>query len=502
MGNHSVELWTRTEGQNRSLLVGVILFPLILLIGKLLNFDFKIISMASTALLMAFWWMTSALPLAATSLLPLILFPLFGILKGKETAMVYMNYIIFLFLGGFLIALAMEKWKLHRRMALTIISFFGGKPSRMIWGFMAATAFLSMWISNTATAIMMVSIAMAIIKGMEKDNIDQNDLNQFSVALLLSIAYSASIGGLATLVGTPPNLAFVRIYAQTFPSTNEISFGNWMLFALPLAITLFIILAFILTKILFKVDHLQGADDEVIKSERENLPPMSYEEKWIAAIFSLTAILWIFRKPLAIGQLTIPGWSSLLPYPELIDDATVAITMAMILFMIPAKNKNYKENILDVRIFKDVPWGTLLLFGGGFALAKGFKVSGLSEAIGALFNGSQINSPGYLLVAITGGITFLTELTSNTATTEMILPILGAVATAISVHPLYLMVPATLAASCAFMLPVATPPNAIIFGSGKIRVAQMVRVGLWLNLISIIVISIFVYFYMPLVLIN
>ena len=456
--------------------------------------------MAATALLMAFWWMTNALPLAITSLLPIVLYPLLGILKGKDTSTVYMNYIIFLFLGGFMIALAMERWNLHRRLALAIIGFFGGKPSRMIWGFMSATAFLSMWISNTATSIMMVSIGIAIIKGMEKEDISTKDLNEFSVAMLLSIAYSASLGGVATLVGTPPNLAFTRIYQQLFPQAAEITFGSWMFFSLPMVFILFIIFAFLLTKVFFKVDRLQGLDSSVITKERSNLPPMSYEEKWITAIFSLTAFLWIFRKTLVIGSLKIPGWSSLLPYPGLIDDGTVAVSMALILFMVPARSKDSKVNILDVTVIKEIPWGTLLLFGGGFALAKGFKVSGLAAAIGSIFQGIEVESPLFLIASVTGVIAFLTELTSNTATTEMILPILGSVSEAIKVNPLYLMVSATLAASCAFMLPVATPPNAIIFGSGRVKVSQMAKVGIWLNLVAIMIISLFVYFYMPLVL--
>jgi sodium-dependent dicarboxylate transporter 2/3/5 len=391
----------------------------------------------------------------------------------------------------------MEKWNLHKRIALNIISWFGEKPSYMIWGFMIATAFLSMWISNTATAIMMVAIVISILKNLEQQSSDPLALQSFATAILLGIAYSASIGGMATLVGTPPNLVFSQIYQQLFPGLPPIAFGNWMIFALPLTILLLITFALLLTKVFYKVDSLQGLNQHIIAKEKQALPPMSYEEKIISIIFTLTAFLWMFRKPLTIGQLTIPGWSELLHTPKSIDDGTVAMAMALLLFMIPAKNKEKRCAILDDHVLPKVPWGTLLLFGGGFALAMGFKSSGLSTAIGESLKSLQGTPHSIFISAITTLITFLTELTSNTATTQMILPILGALATAVKIHPLYLMVPATLAASCAFMLPVATPPNAIVFGSGKLKIWDMVKIGLWLNLISIIIISIFTYLFLP-----
>ncbi len=489
----------RTKQQNWAIVIGVVLFLIILTIGHFTSFNFKIVAMAAVAILMAFWWITSAIPLAVTSLLPIVAYPLLGISSGKAVTSVYMNHLIFLFLGGFMIALAMEKWNLHRRIALNIISRVGSKPSYLIWGFMLATAFLSMWISNTATTIMMVAIVMSIIKGLELDGHDPQQINQFATAILLGIAYAASIGGMATLVGTPPNLVFSQIYSQTFPALPPISFGKWMLFAFPLTTILLLVFALLLTKVFYRVDKLQSIDHEVILREKNSLPKMSYEEKVVSIIFILTAILWMFRKPLNIGSLTIPGWSSLMPYPKFIDDGTIAITMAFILFIIPTKKKT-RSNILDAQVISKVPWNTLLLFGGGFALAMGFKTSGLSTLIGNSLVGLKETPISIFISSITTLITFLTELTSNTATTQMILPILASLAKAIEVNPLYLMVPATLAASCAFMLPVATPPNAIIFGSGKIKIGDMVKVGIWLNIISMIIISIFTYFMLPITL--
>ena len=452
--------------------------------------------MAAVALLMAIWWITDAIPLAATSLVPLVLFPLLGIMKGKEVAPVYVNYIIFLFLGGFLIALAMERWNLHRRIALSIVSFVGSRPSRLVLGFMLATAFLSMWISNTATTIMMLAIGLAVIKQAE-ESFGKENTGNLSVALLLGIAYSASIGGIATLVGTPPNLALVRIFELSFPGAGEagfhLSFGQWMLFGVPLSICMLTVVWLLLTRLIFRTSDEFELSREVLDKERANLGKMSHEEKVVGAVFALTALLWVFRKDLTVGSISIPGWSGLLPFGDHIDDGTIAISMALLLFLFPARRKDeHTEShgtILDTDVFARIPWHIILLFGGGFALAKGFQTSGLSEWVGNHFAGLE-GSPVWIIVAsICGGITFLTELTSNTATTEMILPLLASVATAAKIHPLLLMIPAAVAASCAFMMPVATPPNAIVFASGRIRIAQMVKAGILINLIGIVIVT-------------
>ncbi|MEM7603056.1 MAG: SLC13 family permease [Verrucomicrobiota bacterium] len=476
--------------------LGIVAFSLMWLFGNVDPENPLVGKMAAIALLMAIWWITDAIPLAATSLIPLVMFPLLGIMKGRDIAPVYVNYIIFLFIGGFLIALAMERWNLHRRIALTIVSIVGSEPSRLVLGFMIATAFLSMWISNTATAIMMLAIGLAVIKQAEI-SFGKEDTANLSVALLLGIAYGASIGGIATLVGTPPNLALVRLFELSFPEATaggfQFSFGQWMLFGVPLSLAMLVFTWLILTRVAFRSPKHLTLDAEILKKERESLGRISYEEIVVGVVFCLTAALWIFRKDLRIGDFMIPGWSAALPCGDLIDDGTIAITMALTLFLIPARREDEQTGshggILDSEVFRKIPWHIILLFGGGFALAKGFQVSGLSEWVGSYFTHLE-GAPNWLLVgAIAGGITFLTELTSNTATTEMILPLLASVSTAAKIHPLILMIPAAVAASCAFMMPVATPPNAIVFASGKIRIAQMVKAGILINLIGIVMVT-------------
>jgi len=449
--------------------------------------------MAAVAALMAVWWISDAIPLYATALLPLLLYPLLGILKGKTIAPIYINSTIFLFIGGFMIALTMEKWKLHRRIALFIIRLIGGGPARIVLGFMLAAAFLSMWISNTATAIMMVPIGLAIVLQME-ERFQQVETHNFTVGLMLGIAYACSMGGVATLVGTPPNLSFARIFEITFPEAPPITFGSWFMMALPISVIMIGLIWLLLTKVFFRVSPHLKVDPLIVDKEYHKLGKMSFEEKAVLTVFSLTALLWVFRNKLVVGAVTIPGWSQLLPYPDLIDDGTVALFMAMVLFLIPSRSKEADSpSLAGAGVIKQVPWNIVLLFGGGFALAKGFQVTGLSALIGNEFAGLAGMSPVIMIVFVSFGLTFLTELTSNTATTEMILPILASVGFAMQANPLILMIPATLSASCAFMMPVATPPNAIVFGSGRVKIAEMAKVGFFINIIGIIVITIYFY---------
>jgi len=483
---------SKTTTQKIGLFLGPILFLLMLLMdldpGKPV-----VARMAAVAILMATWWITDAIPLSATALLPLVLYPLLGILKGKATAPIYINSTIFLFIGGFMIALTMEKWMLHKRIALWIIRIIGGGPSRIVLGFMAAGSFLSMWISNTATAVMMVPIGLAIIIQME-EKFGVKDTHNFTVALMLGIAYACSMGGLATLVGTPPNLSFARIFEITFPNAEPIAFGQWLIMGFPLTLIMLGIIWILLTKLFFRIPARLKVDRAVVDKEYGELGPISFEEKCVLIIFFLTAILWVFRKKLSLGILSIPGWSQLLPYPKLIDDGTVALCMAMILFFIPTRSKDAKTpTLMGVDVFKDLPWHIVILFGGGFALAKGFQVTGLSTLIGNKFAGLAGISPYLMINMICGSLTFLTELTSNTATTEMILPILASVAVAMKANPLLLMIPATLSASCAFMMPVATPPNAIVFGSGRIKIIEMAKVGICINIVGVLIIGILFY---------
>ena len=355
---------------------------------------------------------------------------------------------------------------------------------------MVAAAFLSMWVSNTATAIMMVPIGLAIILEMEQRFRRVEDTHAFSVGVMLGIAYACSIGGIATLVGTPPNLSLARIFEITFPDAPPLVFGQWLLMAAPISLLLLAMAWLLITRLFFRVPAHVTVDREVVDEQARALGPVSYEEKAVLAVFGLTAILWVFRLPLQLGIVTIPGWSQLLPFPDLIDDGTVAITMAGILFLIPTRAPDAgAPRLAGGDIIPRLPWNIVLLFGGGFALAYGFQVTGLSVLIGNAFAGLAGVPPFVLILMVCLSITFLTELTSNTATTEMILPILASVAVATDVHPLLLMIPATLSASCAFMMPVATPPNAIVFGSNRVRIPEMARIGLILNLVGALVIT-------------
>ena len=442
-------------------------------------------AMAAVAVWMAVWWMSEAVPLAITALLPVALYPLLGIMAGKAVAPHYVNSIIFLFLGGFMVALAMERWDLHRRIALRIITRVGGGPSRIVLGFMLAAAFLSMWISNTATAMMMSPIALAVIKGV---GADREGARRFAVALLLGVAYGCSVGGLATLIGTPPNPLLVSNLGLLFPGAPEISFAGWMVIGLPVAVVMLAVVWIVLTA-LFGLRGLGGLiERDVFERECAALGPASYEEKVVLVDFVLLALLWLTRTGLRIGDLDLPGWSALLPDGGLVDDGTVAIVLAMALFLVPSRARPGKR-LMDWRTARRLPWAIVLLFGGGFALAKGFVDAGLSGWMGERLAGLSDLPPVLMVLAVCLLMTFLTELTSNTATTQMALPVVASAAVAVGVNPLLLMVPATLSASCAFMLPVATPPNAIVFGTEMIPIRRMARTGLWLNLAGALVIA-------------
>lgn len=472
--------------------VGLWLGPVVFLALLLLDLDPgnpAPTRMAAVAGLMAVWWLTEAIPLFATALLPLVLFPLLGIESGRVTAPVYFNSTIVLFIGGFIIALTMERWNLHRRIALNIIHAIGGGPARIVLGFMVAGAFLSMWISNTATAVMMVPIGLAIVLQME-EGFGKEESHNFSVGLMLGIAYACSVGGLSTLVGTPPNLAFMQIFETTFPDAPAISFGQWIVVGLPISVTMLAIIWFVLTRIFFRVPEHITVNDHLVVEQRRALGSTSFEEKAVLAVFAVTALLWVFRVPIRLGFATVPGWSQLLPYPGLVDDGTIAITMAGLLFLLPTRTEGAgAATLAGPEVIPRLPWNIVLLFGGGFAVAHGFQATGLSALIGAKFSGLAGVHPLIIIATVCLALTFLTELTSNLATTQTILPILASVAVATEVNPLLLMIPATFSASCAFMMPVATPPNAIIFGSGRVRIPEMARVGLVLNLVGVVVIT-------------
>ena len=453
--------------------------------------SYTISLMASIAVLMAVWWITEAIPLAATSLIPIILFPVTGILSADITASSYLNSIIFLYLGGFIIALAMERWGLHKRIALKITLLFGGTPVSIIIGFIASSAFLSMWISNSATCVMMLPIAMAVISRIEEE-FDEKSTSAFSVTLLLAIAYSCTLGGIATLVGTPPNLILVQTLKILFPKAPPINFGEWMMIGIPVSITMLIITAVLLTRFHFKDSAKIKISRSVLIDEYAKLGAMSLAEKMVGIVFFVTAFLWIFRTDLNFGLFVIPGWQNVLSVPKFVNDGTVAMTMALLLFLIPVKGEG--KMLVDQFVFRKIPWDIVLLFGGGFALAKGFTTTGLSEFIGNQLKSIGDFPPFLLLIITAASISFLTELTSNTATTQMILPILAPVSVALGMNPLLIMITATLSASMAFMLPVATPPNTIVFASSRINIKDMVKAGFRLNLAGIVIVTLLVYF--------
>ena len=392
-------------------------------------------------------------------------------------------------MGGFLIALSLEKWQLHRRIALNILRLLGDRPRKLILGFMIATAALSMWISNTATTMMMLPIAIAVIAKADEAISESRFRTNFSLALMLAIAYSASIGGIGTLIGTPPNLAFSRIFVISFPEAPPITFAQWLMMAFPLVVVFMAVTWLLLTRVLVPVSNESFAGGkDIVLQELKRLGPMIVAEKRVGIVFAVTALLWITCSNIDLGFATLPGWSNLLGLKGFVDDGTVAIMMGALLFIIPS-GKGSGKFLIDWQTAMKLPWGILLLFGGGFALANGFRVSGLSAWIGNGLIGLADVSSVFMVAGTSILLTFLTELTSNTGTTEMILPVLAALSVAVKVHPLLLMLPATISASCAFMLPVATPPNAIIFGSGRVPIAKMASVGIVLNLIGVVLLT-------------
>lgn len=440
---------------------------------------------AAIAVLMAFWWVSEALPIGITSFLPVILFPMLGVLDGKAISNAYINYVIFLFIGGFVMALAMEKWNLHKRIALKVLSIVGGSPFMILLGFMLSSAFLSMWMSNTATAMMMLPIAFSVTTALEEIH-GKGKINSFAAGLLLSIAHACSIGGIATLVGTPPNLSFLRIFEIIFPGAPEISFGQWITFAFPITVIIFIFSLFLLYFVYKPKGKIEKLDKSFFKEKYKSLGKVTPEQKRVFVLFVALAILWVFRSNLNLGFITVPGWSSIFKNPKFLNDGTVAIFIAILLFIVPSSKKN--EALVGWKIMLKLPWHIVFLFGGGFALAKGFIDSGLSNYVGGLLAGAGGLSPTMLVASLTTMMSLLTEFTSNTATTEMMLPIISGLATEIKINPLLIMIPVTLAASMAFMLPIATPPNAIVFGTGRLKMFDLIKTGIIIDTFAVIII--------------
>ena len=470
--------------KNFGLILGPSLFLIILIWFHPEGLSKEANAILASTIWIAVWWITEAVPIAITSLLPVVLFPLTGGMELAETTASFGHRYIFLYIGGFILAIAIERWNLHKRIALNIIQLIGTNVKNVILGFMLATAFLSMWISNTATSVMMLPIGMSIISQLiDNPKTVENENQNFGKALMLAIAYSASIGGMATLIGTPPNLVLATIVQETYGI--EITFSKWFMFGLPISLILLAICWKYLTEIAFtfKQKKFPGGRNEINK-QLKSLGKLSYEEKMVLLIFVGTAFAWITRSFLL--QKLIPN----------LDDTIIAVIAGILLFILPAsKSKNRK--LINWEEAVKLPWGILLLFGGGLALAQGFKTSGLAEWIGGQLTLLEGASIFILLLFLIALVNFLTEITSNLATTAMILPILAPLSLVLDVNPFMLMVGATVAASCAFMLPVATPPNAVVFGSGYLRIPDMAKTGVWMNLFSIIFLTIMVYFLLP-----
>ncbi|MEO1224370.1 MAG: DASS family sodium-coupled anion symporter [Pseudomonadota bacterium] len=435
--------------------------------------------LVSLATWMAIWWLTEALPLAATALLPIVVMPVYEIAPIRAVTEDYGHPLIFLFLGGFMLAMAIQSAGLHRRLALHIVNLIGGSPRRIILGFMLATAFLSMWISNPGAAMLMFTVGISVIGFVGQRCDDKAAVRGFGVALMLGIAYASSIGGVSTLIGTAPN----ALLASTLEGEYglQISFFQWMQLGLPLTIVMLPLCWLLLTGVLYPPRDIQIGDaSNAIRDQIAALGPMSLHEKIVGATFALTAFGWVFRQPIA----------SLTGLP--ISDTSIVIAAAIVLFAMPISLSRGRF-ALDWDTAKALPWSVLILFGGGLALAQGFQETGLAAWIGASVAGFQV-STFVLIVVITTVIVFATELTSNTATTATFLPVLAAVAVGLELDPRLLALPVAFAASMAFMMPVATPSNAIVFSYDGLRIGDMARAGLWLNVLAIVVVSGMVYF--------
>jgi sodium-dependent dicarboxylate transporter 2/3/5 len=460
------------------LFLGPLLALLMLLAGAPEGLGIAAWRTAAIGVMMAVWWATEAVPIAATALLPLVVFPLLDIASIHDTARPYANKVIYLFLGGFIVAFAMQRWNLHRRIAINVLQIVGGKGRSLIGGFMVASAIISMWVTNTSTTMMLLPIAVSIIAVIHSSvaGLSEKGRNDFQFALLLGVAYGATIGGMMTLVGTAPNALLAAFMQDTYGI--EIDFARWMLVGVPLALVMLPLSWLVLTRLVFKVDFVTSTEarSELRRMKRE-MGSMSVPELRVAVIFTCMALLWMTRPLLT----HLPGLAAL-------DDASIAMAGAIAMFLVPSGSKE-DPLLLRWTYAERLPWGVLILFGGGLSLASAVSNTGLAEWLGTSLQAIGDLPLWVIVVAAAAMIIFLTELTSNTATTATFLPVVGAIAVEAGVDPIMLTVPVTLAASCAFMLPVATPPNAIVFGSGMLTIPIMARAGLALNLIGIALVA-------------
>ncbi|MEM9675380.1 MAG: SLC13 family permease [Bacteroidota bacterium] len=471
------------------LLAGALLFLVVWLMPTPEGMTTAAQSAAAVALLMAVWWVTEAIPIYITAFVPVALFPLLGVLPADQTAHNYGNNYVLMLLAGFFIAKAIELQNLHRRIALQIINVFGTSYRRIILSFMIATAALSMWITNVAVVLLMLPIALALIKQNE-ERLDADTSDKFSLALMLGIAYAASIGGTATLIGTPPNLVLVGIIGKLFPQAPEISFFDWMQLGVPLVLIFLPIIWFYLIRYFGISGNFPNGRDVIVR-ELQSLGKMRSGERRVLIIFIMVALGWVFRRNIAIGDFVIPGWSALLgDYASYVHDSTVAMVGALLLFMIPSGEWKSTAPLLNWKAAATIPWGVVMIVGGGYAIAESFQVTGLANWVGQQLAFINQYPMLVILLLVVSLMIFLTEINSNTATANIFLPVLAALAIASQINPLLLMIPATFACSFAFMLPSGTGTNAVIFASERVSLTQMARCGLWLNLICVVLLTI------------
>ncbi len=478
------------EGRSRHQLVGLFLGPLfaisMVLAGPPDDLAATAWMTAAVGVLMATWWATEAVPIAVTALLPIVLFPLLDIASIQDTTAPYANKVIYLFLGGFVVAFAMQRWNLHRRIALTVLQHAGGSGRSLVGGFMVASALISMWVMNTSTTMMLLPIAVSIIAVIHNsvDGLDEDAKANFQYSLLLGVAYGATIGGMATLVGTAPNGILVSFMQETYGT--EIDFSRWMLVGLPLSAMMLPLAWVVLTRFAFKVNFKTSGEGRAsLRKLKSELGAITVPEKRVAVVFTLMALTWIFR-PLLVK---LPGLSAL-------DDSGIAMAGAIALFLVPSGDRT-DPLLLRWSYAERLPWSVLILFGGGLSLANAVSRTGLAEWLGGSLQTVGALPLPILVIVAAAMIIFLTELTSNIATTATFLPVVGAIAIESGVDPIILTVPVTFAASCAFMLPVATPPNAIVFGSGMLTIPKMVRAGMMLNIVGIFLVSLVALYLAP-----
>ena len=478
------------DGRSRHQVVGIFLGPLLaasmILAGAPEGLSQSGWLTASVGVLMAVWWATEAVPIAVTALLPIVVFPLLGIASIQDTTAPYANKVIYLFLGGFIVAFAMQRWNLHRRIALSVLQHVGGNGRSLVGGFMLASAVISMWVMNTSTTMMLLPIAVSIIAVIHRtvDGMDDKGKEDFQYSLLLGVAYGATIGGMATLVGTAPNAMLAAFMQETYGT--EIDFSSWMLVGLPLSAMMLPLAWVVLTRVIFKVDFTTSAEGKAaLQKLKDDLGAMAVPEKRVAIVFVLMAMIWVLR-PLLIK---LPGLSAL-------DDSGIAMAGGIALFLIPSGDKK-DPLLLRWSYAERLPWSVLILFGGGLTLAGAVSRTGLAEWLGASLQTIGTLPLAAIVIIAATMIIFLTELTSNIATTATFLPVVGAIAIESGFDPIVMTVPVTFAASCAFMLPVATPPNAIVFGSGMLTIPKMARAGMMLNIVGIFLVSLVALYLAP-----